>query len=150
MNLLIHQEVLSPKQVQIKKLTKIALIMSSVAALPGLIASAYPAYYLFISIVQGPDGNNWTVPLVLVGLAIVGWWLYWTYWLEYGQKNKHGKVTWLVSALFNSIATVFLTGTLFASSMTGIGQYMFVTACILFLATMMFISFRIWIFKVKS
>ncbi len=137
----------SPEHVQIKRLTKIAFILSSVAAVPGLIASLYPAYYLFISIVRGPDGNNWTVPLVLVAIAVVGWWLY---WLELRQKNNHGKITWLVSALFNSVLAILLTGTLFSPSMTGIGQYIFVVIYILFLAAMIFLSLRIWILEVKS
>jgi hypothetical protein len=148
MNIVIGEKVRPGAQV--KSLTKLALILSSIAAIPGLVASLYPAYYLFISLVEGPDGGNWLTPLALIGSAAVGWWLYWTYWLEFRQKNKHGKITWLVSALFNSVGVILLTGTLFSPSMTSIRQYIFVVICILFLATMMVLSLRIWILEVKS
>jgi hypothetical protein len=91
----------SLEHVQIRRLARVALVLSSIAALPGLLASLYPLYYLFISMLEGPDGNNWVTPLGLVGISLTGWWLYWTYWREMNNKNRQGKISWLVSALFN-------------------------------------------------
>jgi hypothetical protein len=44
----------------------------------------------------------------LLALPVLGWWLYWTYWLETRNKNRWGKLTWLVSALINSVPLVAL------------------------------------------
>jgi hypothetical protein len=90
----------APEQPRVQTLARFVFYMTSLVAVPGLLASLYVGQIL-ISLFNGQPGT--IEAIFLLALPVLGWWLYWTYWLETRNKNRWGKLTWLVSALINSV-----------------------------------------------
>jgi hypothetical protein len=154
MNTISHpQSSLTPEHVQVRKWARVALILSSIAAVPGFLYSLYPIYLLFISVVEGPDGGNWTTLLTLLGIMLTGWWLYWTYWQEVKRRNRYGKMSWLVSALFNGGLVSYYILTAVQSLMNGnvavtINWFIF-AGMTLWVLVMTVISLWVWVLKIR-
>ncbi len=83
--------------------------MTSIVAVPGVFASLYVLGIAATTVFSGEhlegDANSFFFVLLL---PVLGWWLYWTYWLETQNKNRWGKLTWLISALTNGVPVVAL------------------------------------------
>jgi hypothetical protein len=143
----------SAKPEQLKKWARVALVLSSIAAVPGFIYSLYPVYYLFISITEGPDGGDWTTLLMMNGLMIAGWWLYWTYWQELKDRNRYGKLSWLVSALFNGgLASYYILLVVRSfqneNAATAINWFIF-GGMMTWVLVMTIVSLWVWILKMR-
>jgi hypothetical protein len=141
----------SLERVQIKRLSRFALGLTTIAAVPGFLAGWYPIVILLTWIVRQVTGkgstvdNNWATFLLLSIAIVIGWWLYWTYWLELEGNNRYGKVSWLLSALLNAGGAVFAVSSLVASNTVGL------SVVILFWCSIMTVlSVWIWILRAKE
>jgi hypothetical protein len=154
MNTISHPQVTpTSKDSQIERLARVALILSSITAVPGLVYSLYPVYALFISLVEGADGGDWSAVFAMNGLMLVGWWLYYTYWQEQQGRNRLGKISWLVSTVFNGgLVSYFVVVVLrsFADETvtTNINWIVF-GGTTMWVLVMTIVSLQVWILKMR-
>jgi hypothetical protein len=140
----------SPGRTRVQQWARVVLTLSSFAALPGLIAGVYPVIFVFASIVEGADRDDWIVPVVLTSIIIVGWWLYWTYWREVSGKNRLGKISWLVSALYNIALAIVPLAALFRTAKSSWASWLVFILWLSWLVVVITLSIRIWIAKLKN
>jgi hypothetical protein len=110
MNSTLNPSRLLPQYIQIKRLARVAFVLTSLAVIPGFFGSLY---LLVIAVNElSPktstfNPNDWLMFGPLMFAMVGGWWLYYTYWLELQGVNRFGKVSWFVSALVNTILAVY-------------------------------------------
>lgn len=100
----------SPKRARIQGLSHIALSLSALAAIPGFFGSLYGVILCidaFSSLATRPIADTWLGLLLWIVPMVTGWWLLYTYWLELNNRNRLGKVSWLVSACLNLYLPLF-------------------------------------------
>lgn len=137
------------ERVQIQGLTRIALLLSSLAAIPGFFGSLY--LFAIIANELTPSrtftAHNWLYFGPLLVAMIAGWWLYVTYWLELNSANRYGKVSWFVSAFVNAILALYPLIDLRSPEHT---NTLFNIILLAWLLTMVIISARVWVLKMRK
>lgn len=136
------------ERVQINGLSAFALLLNSLAAIPGFVGSMFLLVTILNELFPGArtlNPNDWLELLPLFGTAIVGWWLYATYLLEFMNSNPHGKVTWLVSALANAGGVIFSSISLDASKTVGLSSLILIWCLVMTL-----LSARVWVLRSKE
>jgi hypothetical protein len=135
----------SSNHLQIQSLTRIALLLSSLAAIPGFFGSLY-----LIAMIYPDSESNFTLSFwltfgPLTFAMVAGWWLYYTYWLELNGKNRFGKVSWFVSALVNALLAAYpLKELLLAENLLPN------SLLLLWLLVMIIISSWVWVLKLRE
>lgn len=99
----------SLEHVQIRMLARVALVLSSLAAIPGIFATPLGPTISFQTVAEG---NGLLYPLGVLGVMVVGWWLYWTYWREVvGDTNLVSTFTPSRENLYYSLKRPIISGT---------------------------------------
>jgi hypothetical protein len=135
------------ERVQIERLTRVALILSSIAAIPALLLSPLVLMILLRAIIER---DNLVFALGIVGMMVVGWWLYWSYWRAMDVENHQGKVSWLVSALFNGGLAVYQVFWLYRADENTPLNWLRYGVALLWVFIMTVISVWVWVLKVRE
>jgi hypothetical protein len=148
----IMNTVTSSKGVNIESLTRIALMLSSLATIPGFFGSLYLLVIAANELspeTRTLNANNWLTFAPLMFAMVAGWWLYYTYWLELHGTNRFGKVSWFVSALVNiglgiyPVSTLYLMDDPFPADWLGHGFLL------VWFLTMTVISGWVWLLRLR-
>lgn len=144
----------SLEHVQIHSLTRIALLLSSLAAIPGFFGSLYLLIYAVgvIGDMFGEFGQvDYKALLMLslfISMNVLGWWLYQSYWLElYGTNSS--RLSWFVSALFNGALSLYTATILFRMEDIFPADWLGYGFVLLWTLTMTVISVWVWILKAR-
>jgi hypothetical protein len=135
------------EHVQVKKLARVALVLSTIAALPGLLSTPLG---LVVSLQGVLEQNSFVFPLGIFGMMGVGWWLYWTYWREVNGNNRQGKSSWLVSALFNGGLATYQGVWLYHIDANTTVNFLGYGAVLLWVLVMTVISLWVWGLKMRE
>jgi hypothetical protein len=135
------------EHVQTKRLACVALILSSVAAIPALLLSPLVIVILLRAMVER---DNLVFAFGIASMMVVGWWLYWTYWQELDGHNHQGKLSWLVSALFNGALAIYTLTTLYHMDSLSLGEGMRYGVILLWVSSMTVISIWVWVFQLRK